>query len=56
MQHLKQGELAIIETVWGHMAGGGLNEDDTHWMNDKIARFIGAQPSLVGKFKDSKLE
>ncbi|KAL8857624.1 MAG: hypothetical protein Q9178_005789 [Gyalolechia marmorata] len=56
VQHLKQGELAIIETVWGHMAGGGLNEDDTHWMNDKIARFVGTQPSLVGKFKDSKLE
>ncbi|KAL8670904.1 MAG: hypothetical protein Q9168_004571 [Polycauliona sp. 1 TL-2023] len=41
MQHLKHGELAVIETVWGHMAGGGANEDDTVWMNDRIAKFMG---------------
>lgn len=41
VKHLKYGELAVIETVWGHMAGGGANEDDTHWMNDQIASFLG---------------
>ncbi|KAL8996560.1 MAG: hypothetical protein Q9169_003955 [Polycauliona sp. 2 TL-2023] len=40
VQRLKQGELAVIETVWGHMAGGGANDDDTVWMNDRIAEFI----------------
>ena len=37
---MKEGELAVIETVWGHMAGGGANEEDTKWMNDRIARFL----------------
>lgn len=41
VKHLQHGELAVIETVWGHMAGGGANEDDTRWMNDKIASFLG---------------
>ncbi|KAL8926208.1 MAG: hypothetical protein Q9208_003111 [Pyrenodesmia sp. 3 TL-2023] len=41
VKHLQHGELAVIETVWGHMAGGGANEDDTRWMNDKIATFLG---------------
>ncbi|KAL8753364.1 MAG: hypothetical protein Q9184_005444 [Pyrenodesmia sp. 2 TL-2023] len=40
VKHLKHGELAVMETVWGHMAGGGANEDDTHWMNDTIASFL----------------
>ncbi|KAL9601583.1 MAG: hypothetical protein Q9219_002417 [cf. Caloplaca sp. 3 TL-2023] len=40
VQHLKNGELAVIETVWGHMAGGGANNEDTKWMNDRIAQFL----------------
>ncbi|KAI4272312.1 MAG: hypothetical protein L6R38_006656 [Xanthoria sp. 2 TBL-2021] len=56
VQHLKQGELAVIETVWGHMAGGGANEDDTLWMNDRIAKFIGTEQSLVGNLQKTSLE
>ncbi|KAL8765593.1 MAG: hypothetical protein Q9209_007375 [Squamulea sp. 1 TL-2023] len=55
IKHLKHGELAVIETVWGHMAGGGANEDDTRWMNDKIARFIGGQSTLVGQLEKTRL-
>ncbi|KAL8747790.1 MAG: hypothetical protein Q9190_000396 [Brigantiaea leucoxantha] len=40
VQHLKEGELAVIETIWGHMAGGGANDEDTAWMNKKIADFM----------------
>ncbi|KAL8686049.1 MAG: hypothetical protein Q9218_007385 [Villophora microphyllina] len=40
VSYLEHGELAVIETVWGHMAGGGANPKDTEWMNDRIARFM----------------
>ncbi|KAI4186969.1 MAG: hypothetical protein L6R41_003126 [Letrouitia leprolyta] len=40
VKHLKHGKLAVIETVWGHMAGGGINAEDTKWMNDQIADFL----------------
>ncbi|KAL8824073.1 MAG: hypothetical protein Q9191_005320 [Dirinaria sp. TL-2023a] len=40
VEHLKHGELAVIPTIWGHTAGGGSNEEDTKWMNDRIARFL----------------
>ena len=36
MKYLKKGELAVIESVWGHLAGGGMNEEDTKFMNKKI--------------------
>ncbi|KAL8874979.1 MAG: hypothetical protein Q9198_006598 [Flavoplaca austrocitrina] len=56
LQHLKHGELAVLETIWGHMAGRGANEDDTIWMSDRIAKFIGARTSLVGGIKKTSLE
>ena len=41
VRYLKdKGELAVIETIWGHIAGGGANEEDTKWMNEKIADFL----------------
>ncbi|KAL8725223.1 MAG: hypothetical protein Q9181_006498 [Wetmoreana brouardii] len=44
VNYLEHGELAVIETIWGHMAGGGANTKDTEWMNDKIAIFLGIKP------------
>lgn len=41
---LKNGELAVIPSIWGHMAGGGANPEDTEWMDQKIARFLGSGP------------
>jgi hypothetical protein len=40
VKHLKHGELAIIPSIWGHMAGGGANGADTKWMSDRIAKFL----------------
>ena len=41
MKYLRKAELAVIETVWGHIAGGGGNEEDTRWMSGRIAEFLG---------------
>ena len=38
---LKKGELAVIESVWGHAAGGGMSEVDTKWMDGRIREFLG---------------
>jgi len=40
VKHLKHGELAVIPSIWGHMAGGGANEADTKWMSDRITKFL----------------
>ncbi|KAH0845851.1 hypothetical protein FOPE_12051 [Fonsecaea pedrosoi] len=40
MKHLKHGRLAVIESVWGHVAGGGLNPPDTEFMNARIAELM----------------
>ncbi|KAL8791581.1 MAG: hypothetical protein Q9195_005845 [Heterodermia aff. obscurata] len=40
VKHLQHGELAVIETVWGHIAGGGANAEDTEWMDGQIAKFL----------------
>ncbi|KIW69038.1 hypothetical protein PV04_04942 [Phialophora macrospora] len=40
MKFLRRGTLAVIESVWGHVAGGGLNPADTAFMNDRIAEFM----------------
>ena len=41
MKYLKKAQLAPIETVWGHVAGGGGNAEDTEWMSRKIGEFLG---------------
>jgi len=40
MKYLRKAELAPIETVWGHMAGGGGNDEDTKWMSGRIREFL----------------
>ncbi len=40
MKYLKRGQLAVVETVWGHIAGGGANEEDTRWMDGRIKEFL----------------
>lgn len=49
VKHLKDAELAVIETVWGHMAGGGANDEDTKWMDGKIADLLGVLNADLGK-------
>ena len=37
---LGRGELGVIESVWGHAAGGGMSEGDVRWMNGRIGEFL----------------
>ncbi len=37
---LRRGELAVIESVWGHAAGGGMSEVDAKWMDGRIGDFL----------------
>lgn len=37
---LKHAKLRVIESCWGHIAGGGANEEDVRFMNDEIAAFM----------------
>lgn len=38
--HLPHGKLAVIPSIWGHIAGGGGNPDDSEWMDRRIADFL----------------
>ena len=48
MKYLEHGELAVIETIWGHVGGGGACEEDTKWMDSRIAQFLDG-PQDVGE-------
>lgn len=39
-QSLQNGELAVIPSIWGHIGGGGANQEDTEWMDRRIAAFL----------------
>ena len=41
--YLQRGELAVVESVWGHVAGGGANFKDTEYMNERIGKFLARQ-------------
>ncbi|KAJ5311733.1 hypothetical protein N7476_007593 [Penicillium atrosanguineum] len=38
--YLQNGELVVIPSIWGHMAGGGSNQTDDEWMDDRIDKFL----------------
>jgi homoserine acetyltransferase len=40
LNYLKHGRLAVIESIWGHIAGGGANEQDTLFMDKQIGEFM----------------
>lgn len=40
MKHLKHGTLSVIESSWGHIAGGGANETDLAFMDAEIAEHM----------------
>ncbi|KAK9465759.1 Alpha/Beta hydrolase protein [Lipomyces arxii] len=41
VKSLKKGTLAIIETVWGHIAGGGAGtKGENKYINDQISAFL----------------
>ncbi|CAI6333722.1 unnamed protein product [Periconia digitata] len=37
---LKNAQVAVIPSVWGHIAGGGSNSTDTQWMDNRISEFL----------------
>ena len=39
-KYLKNGVFDPIPTIWGHIGGGGANEDDTKWMDARISKFL----------------
>ncbi|KAJ7782694.1 Alpha/Beta hydrolase protein [Mycena metata] len=41
VKHLKHGELKVIESIWGHLAGGGGGtKADEQFIKDQIRRFL----------------
>lgn len=40
MKNLKHGKLAVIESIWGHIAGGGANPEDVFFMDRQIRKFL----------------
>ncbi|KAK5061201.1 hypothetical protein LTR84_007743 [Exophiala bonariae] len=38
--YLQSGRVEVIESTWGHVAGGGLNPPDTAFLNERIGRFL----------------
>ncbi|KAH7024420.1 homoserine acetyltransferase family protein [Microdochium trichocladiopsis] len=38
---LRNGRLEVIPSVWGHLAGAGVDPKAAAWMDDKIAEFLG---------------
>ncbi|EED18360.1 translation initiation inhibitor, putative [Talaromyces stipitatus ATCC 10500] len=39
-KYIKHAELAIIPSIWGHLAGSGASQEDNHWMDSRIALFL----------------
>lgn len=48
LPYLKHGSWAPIETVWGHIAGGGANAEDTNFMDEQIAKFLKGEDVSAG--------
>ncbi|TKA25847.1 hypothetical protein B0A50_05602 [Salinomyces thailandicus] len=41
VKHLKNGEFRCVETVWGHIAGGGSGtKEDTQYIIQEVKRFL----------------
>lgn len=40
VKYLEHGTYQPIESVWGHIAGGGANPADLKWMNERISEFM----------------
>jgi homoserine O-acetyltransferase len=40
MKHLPNGQIKIIPGVWGHFSGGGINPEDTNWIDNQLKDFM----------------
>ena len=39
-KYFKNGFTAIMDTIWGHIAGGGATKADTEFLHEAVADFI----------------
>ncbi|KAJ7935113.1 Alpha/Beta hydrolase protein [Mycena leptocephala] len=47
VKHLKNGDLKVIESIWGHLAGGGGGtKDDNEFIKMQVQRFLQIQDNL----------
>ena len=37
---MKSATLRVIPSVWGHLAGSGMNKQDVGWMDKTITEFL----------------
>jgi homoserine O-acetyltransferase len=42
VEHLPHAELRVIPSVWGHMAGGGINPDDARFIDMALKELLAA--------------
>ena len=47
----EKAQLAVIESDWGHMAGGGGSPEDTEWMSQEIKKFLAEDEGLKSLLK-----
>jgi homoserine O-acetyltransferase len=40
VQHIPNAELRVIPGVWGHFAGGGVNDADTKFIDDVLKELL----------------
>ncbi|KAH0827894.1 alpha beta hydrolase fold protein [Lanmaoa asiatica] len=40
MRYLKYAKLVVIPSIWGHMAGGGVNTEDDKFLQSEIKKFL----------------
>jgi homoserine acetyltransferase len=40
VKYLRNGVFDPIPTIWGHIAGGGANQVDAKWMDERIEKFL----------------
>ena len=40
VEQMKHAQFAVIPGVWGHFAGGGLNEEDTKFIDDRLKELL----------------
>lgn len=46
-QSLRDARVRVIESCWGHIAGGGASEEDVRFMNAQIADFMASSSASV---------
>ena len=46
VSHMRNAELRVIPSVWGHFAGGGPNPVDTAFIDAAVGELLAAPPGI----------